>query len=213
MSERLHPSTERLQAYAEESLDGAERAAVRAHVVECAECGAEVAELRSLFEALSGLTAFAPSAGFADRVMTEVRVRKPAFAGITAWTERLVPQTTRAWAAAAAVLALPVVGASLLVGWVMSQPGVTAQGLWTLANDALGQVLSTSWHWALARFAGTSIATWLTQALELVGSLGHRDIGLAAVTFALVTVGSIYVLYQNLFRTQARRTEHASYVF
>lgn len=217
MSDRNHPTPDRLQSFVEEELDERDRAVVGAHVVECAECGREVAELRSLFTALSGLTAFAPPAGFADRVMTGVRVRRPVFApalaGVGAWAERLAPRSTRGWAAVAALLALPVVGASLLVGWLMSQPGVTAQGLWTMSTGLLGQVLNSSLHWAWTRFAGTNLAAWSTQALELAGSLGHAEVGLAAVAFALVTFGSLYILYQNLFRTHARRSEHASYVF
>lgn len=214
---RNHPTAERLQALVEESLDEAQRSEVEMHLSACAECRIELEELTVLFGALSGLERFAPSPVFADRVMAKVRVRRPAFApafaGASAWVERVTPRTTRGWAAAAAVLALPVLGAAVLITWVMSQPGVTPQGLLALSSDLFGQAASSGWQWAWARFAGTSLAAWLAQAAELAQTVGRGEIGLAAVLFATMTAGSTYVLYQNLFRTEPRRSEHATYVF
>lgn len=208
-----HPTTERLEAFVEETLDRTQNAAVDSHVSVCAECRAEVEELQSLFGALSSLASFAPSAGFADVVMAKVRVRRPAFAGAGAWVERVTPHTTRGWAAAAAVLALPVLGATALVAWLMSQPGVTPQGIWTLASAFTGDAVNSGWQWAWARFAGTTLAAWLAEAASVAQTVGRGEMGLAAVMFAMLTVGSTYVLYQNLFRTEPRRTEHATYVF
>ena len=102
-----HPSTERLNAFVEAGLGTPEQARVEAHLAGCPRCRDEVAELRSVFTALSEVPRFAPSLGFADRVMADVRVRQPAVAGAAAWAgrlERLVPQSTRGWAAAAAIL-------------------------------------------------------------------------------------------------------------
>lgn len=208
-----HPTTERLEAFVEESLDESQRAVVESHVSVCVECRSEVEELQSLFGALTALSSFAPSEGFADMVMTKVRVRRPAFAGAGAWVERVTPHTTREWAAAAALLALPVLGATALVTWLISQPGVTPQGLWTLASGLTGEAVTSGWQWAWARFAGTNLAAWLSRAAGMAQSVGRDEIGLAAVMFAVLTMGSTYVLYQNLFRTDPRRTNHATYVF
>ncbi len=208
-----HPTTERLESFVENALDEGQRRVVEAHVSSCPDCRVEVEELSSLFGALSILTQFAPSAAFSDTIMAQVRVRRQAFAGASAWVERVTPHTTRGWAAAAALLALPVVGATLLVSWLMSQPGVTPQSLWALTGDMTGRAVSSSWQWVWAEFAGTSLAAWLTQAAALAQTVGRGEIGLAAVLFATITAGSTYVLYQNLFRSEARRTEHATYVF
>lgn len=218
MSENAqHPATERLQELVEESLDERQRVAVESHLSVCATCRQEVEELQTLFGALSGLSTFAPSAGFANAVMAKVRVPVPAlapvFAGAGAWIERVIPQTTRGWAAAAAMLALPLLGATLLVTWLMAQPGVTPQGLWTLTSEFAGNAASSGWQWAWARFAGTTLAAWLSQAAELAQTVGRGEIGLAAVAFATMTAGSAYVLYQNLFRPEVGRTQHATYVF
>jgi hypothetical protein len=208
-----HPSAERLNAYVERALDGGEHGGVEAHLAACARCREEVAELRSVFAALSDLPRFAPSVGFGDRVMAGVRVRRPVTVTAGEWVERLTPQSTQGWAAAAAVLALPVLGATLLVAWVMAQPGVTPQGLWTVATQFTGEALSSGWHWAWTRFAETAMAGYLIRAASVLESVGRGEIGLAVVMFATFTAGSIYVLYQNLFRTQERRSENASYVF
>ncbi len=231
MEMRDHPTTERLQAFVEETLDGSQRASVAAHVSVCGPCGAELEELRVLFGVLSGLETFSPAPGFADAVMAKVRVRRPAFAGAgafgsswaegwagawtgaSAWVDRVLPKTTRGWAVAVALLALPVLGATLLVGWLMAQPGVTPQGLWTLGSGLAGDALVNGWHWAWTRFAGTTLAAWITQGAQLAQNVGRGEIGLAVVVFATLTAGSSYVLYQNLFRREARRTEHATYVF
>lgn len=208
-----HPTADQLQDLLERSLDSAQQSVVEAHVAECTDCRLELEELRALFGALSSLPRFAPAPAFADAVMAKVRVRQPAFAGVNAWVERVTPHTTRGWAAAVAVLALPVVGATLLVAWILSRPGVTPQGLWTVATSLAEQGASSGWQWAWARFAGTSLAAWVVQAAELIQSVGRAEIGLVAAMFMALTFGSAYVLYQNLFRSEPRRSENATYVF
>lgn len=216
MREELnHPTTERLQAFVEESLDRAERAGVDSHLASCTECRAEVEGLQSLFEVLSGLPELSPTPGFGDRVMRHVRVRRRGFAwsGAAAWLDRVTPQSTRGWATAAAVFALPVLGATVLLGWLLSQPGVSAQGLWTFTAALAGNAAGGGWEWVWGQVSGSILAVWATRAADLLGSVGRGEVGLAVVMFATMTAGSLYVLYYNLFRTrQPRRIEHASYV-
>ncbi|MDX1674475.1 MAG: zf-HC2 domain-containing protein [Longimicrobiales bacterium] len=214
MSERFsHPSTERLEAFVEEALDGADRAVVDSHLTRCSDCQAEVAELRTLFAALGDLPELEPSAGFADRVMERVRVRQPVLAAASAWLDRVTPQSTRGWAAAAAVFALPVIGTTVLVAWLLAQPGVSAQGLWTFGTALVGDAVVVGAQWVWTQLSSSTLAVWAAQAAEVVGTAGAGQVGLALVMFATLTAGSIYVLYQNLFRPQQqRRIEHASYV-
>jgi anti-sigma factor RsiW len=214
LSETLnHPTADRLEAFVEESLDGATEAVVRSHIATCATCQTEVAELQSLFELLSGLPELAPSAGFADRVMAGVRVRRPILERIAEWIERLAPDTNRGWAIAAAAFGAPVLASAAVVWWILSQPGVSAQNLAIFGAAIAGDALATGWQWVLARLATSSAAAWATAAADGITSLGRGEIGLAAVMFATMTLASIYVLYQNLFRTNARRTQHVSYIF
>lgn len=214
MSEQLsHPNAERLQAFVEESLADAQRAVVDSHLTRCSRCRTEVDELRSLFAALAELPTLAPAEGFADRVMARVRVRRPVLAAASAWLDRVTPRSTRGWAAAAAVFALPVIGATILMAWLLSQPGVSAQGLWTVGSALVADAAVGTGQWIWAQLSGSTLAVWATWAADLVASAGQGEIGLALVMFATLTASSIYVLYQNLFRTQQqRRIEHASYV-
>lgn len=214
MSDRLnHPDTERLQAYVETSLDAGDSAAVESHLVGCLRCRSEVDEYRELFAMLSGLPLLRPSGAFAERVMARVRVSVPWHVRVQEWVEKLLPRTTRGWAVATAILALPVMAGAGLTWWLVSRPGVTPQALWTFLTGLAGSALSSGWQWAWARFAGSSLATWAAAGMELVESAGRGEIGLVLVMFATATAASIWILYQNLFRTEARSSDYASYVF
>jgi anti-sigma factor RsiW len=208
-----HPTADRLEAYVERNLDGGDEAVVRSHLATCSRCQVEVAELQSLFEALSGLPQLSPSTGFADRVMVGVRVRRPLYDRVADWVEGFLPTTNRGWALAAAAVAAPVLTSTVLVWWILSQPGVSAQALAVVGVGMAGEALGTGWAWLWTAFAGSSLAAYLTALANLAASVGRGGLGLAAVMFATFTFGSIYVLYENLFRTNARRTEHASYTF
>jgi hypothetical protein len=214
VSDRLnHPTEERLEAYVEKTLVGAEQSLVESHLTNCGRCQAEVSELRSLFEALGSLPEVAPPAGFADRVMRDVRVRRPVFEWVGEWVDRLTPSTDRGWAIATAAAAVPVLASATLVWWILSQPGVSAHNIMVVASATASEAVSSGWQWLWVTFAGSNLAAWTGGLLELAQALGRGGLGLAAVMFATMTVASIYVLYENLFRPQTRRAEHASYLF
>ena len=214
MSDTLrHPDPERLQALVEESLDGPGTAQVQAHLTTCTRCRSEVEELRSLFGMLSSLAYHAPAAGFADRVMAGVRIRQPWHARAAEWLDRLAPKTTRGWAVATSMVALPAVALSALLWWLMSRPGVTVQGLWVMSTEFAGRGLDGAWGWLWSHVTASSLAAWATSAGEVVASVGRGGIGLGVVMFVTLTAASIWILYKNLFRTEARRTDYASFVF
>jgi anti-sigma factor RsiW len=208
-----HPTPDRLEAYVERTLDGAASVVVESHLAGCVRCETEVAELRSLFDALAALPELSPSAGFAHRVMRDVRVRRPVLDWLNEWIERLTPSTNRGWALTTAVVAMPVLVTAALAWWVLSHPAVTGQDLWLFATAQITAALASGWQLALSTFAGSALAAWLANLLDLAESVGRGGLGLAAVMFATLTLGSVYVLYENLFRPNARRAEHASYSF
>ena len=212
-----HPSPDRLHAFVEGSLDGGSAAVVDSHVASCARCEREVAELKSLFALLEGLAYETPAAGFADRVMTRVRVRSPWFARARewaeGWAERLTPKSTRALAVASVMIALPAAAMTGLVYWLLSRPGVSLQALWVVSSDFAERAAASTGAWLWSHIAGSSLAAWVGAATDLVASLGRGEVGLAAVMFATFTAASVWILYQNLFRTEARRDDYASYVF
>jgi anti-sigma factor RsiW len=210
---RNHPTLDRLEAYVERTLDRGDSAVVESHLAGCARCEMEAAEIQSLFQALASLPELSPSAGFADRVMRDVRLRQPVLDWLNDWIERLMPSTNRGWALTSAVVAMPVLLTAALAWWVLSHPAVTGQELVLFATAQGAQALDAGWAFALSSFAGSALAAWLTGLLDLAESVGRGGLGLAAVMFATMTMGSVYVLYENLFRPTARRAEHASYSF
>lgn len=208
-----HPEHERLHEFVEASLDAADTAVVESHLATCATCRVEVEELQSLFSGLSSLPYHAPPAGFAERVMAHVKVRRPWFAWVEDWLDRLAPRTTRAWALTSAMVALPAVATTTLVWWVLSRPGVTVQGLWVMATEFAGRAASVAGSWAWAQLAGSNLAGWAISLTEAGAALGRGGLGLGLVMFATLTAASIWILYRNLFRTESRRTDYATFVF
>ncbi len=209
----FHPEPEQLEAYAEGTIEIAQRAVLESHLLGCARCSADVEEWRGLFVALDALPPIEPSPGFVDRVMASVQVL-PAPARAAAGI-RWLPTSTKGWAVVAAFLALPVAGLTALVVWVLAQPWATPSAataglsyVWTALTGAAswtsGQVSAVVMETATAR-------TVVDLLRQFLGTLGTTGLGLAAVAFCLVAIGSAWVLYHNLVRTSTRVTNYAPY--
>ncbi len=113
-------------------LDGEEGfgvAPLRAHVRQCAVCDAELDKARELMVALDSLPDFAPSAAFADRVMSQVQVFEPWHAAAMNTAQRFVPATRPARVAAGLAAA---VSAGLL----------TAAGTWAVARADIALLMT-----------------------------------------------------------------------
>jgi anti-sigma factor RsiW len=96
----IHLSAEQIQALLEGDLprEGRERRLLEEHLTACARCSSEVDAWRVLFADLSELAARPlprPSAGFADRVMSAVRITEPVAEPARGWWARLVPGRDR----------------------------------------------------------------------------------------------------------------------
>ncbi len=145
--------------------------------------------------------------------MAGVRLPEPVLVRILELLRRLVPTTTKGWALASAFLAVPVLVGTGAVVWLMSQPGVTVQGLWTMTSGAAAEGISAAGTWLWSQWLDSTVAVYASQALELVTSRSGGAIGLALVMFATLSAASVWILYQNLFRSDTRRTHYASYSF
>lgn len=216
----MHPDTERLQGYADDSIPSGDRAVVASHLEACARCAAEVAEWRSLFATLSSLPRLAPRPGFADRVMAGVKLpgAVPVYAP---WlergrrlAERLTPTSTGGWALATAFVTLPLLVAGLLGYWVVANEYVTPAALWAFATERATSDLQG---------LGTSVLSTLIQSdltvsgirlmRRIIDTAGVSGLGALVLGVAFTTTLSIWVLYRNLFRTPTRESNHVSYSF
>ncbi|MGH7460050.1 MAG: anti-sigma factor family protein, partial [Longimicrobiales bacterium] len=197
----------------ENGLEGLERGRVERHLFGCSLCQREVAELRGLFAALSRLQHFSPAPGFMSRVMAHVKLPEPWWARAGRAIRPFAPRTSRGWAFASAVLALPLVGFSAVMFWLLSKPYVTGEGLLSFTLQQVGTRLSVAFDSAVSILIQSNLTLLLARGLEVFSNSGLRGAGAAAMVFAGVTILSAWILYQNLFRTTTRRSDYASYSF
>lgn len=140
---------------------------LRAHVRECAACRAELARAETVAEALDVLPHFAPSIGFADRVMADVQVFEPWHVALADTARRLVPASAPLrMLAASGALAM---GALLttIVLWVLARADVLA----FTTDAAAAHVRGALWDGlrsTVIALAGTSATSGATVALALV---------------------------------------------
>jgi hypothetical protein len=213
VSDLNHPAVQRLEAFVEETLELAERATVRSHVLACPRCQTEVDELRGLFAALTRLQHFSPAPGFVQRVMAHVKLPEPWWRRAGSYFQPVVPRTTRGWAFASALFALPLVGVGAVMLWVLSKPYVTSENLVAFTLQQIGTYVSSAFNSAVSILIQSNLTLLLARGLEAFSNSGLRSAGAVALMFAGLTVLSAWVLYQNLFRTPARRSDYASYSF
>lgn len=220
----LHPEEEQIEAYAEGVLDGGDRAVIESHVLSCADCQGAVEEWRALFAALEGLPQLAPSVGFADRVMARVTVasRSQVWAGYALAQVRAagraigrwMPQTTRGWAFATAMLGLPAILVSGFIAWLLSRDYVSAESLWIAARDTVDRGAQRLGEAVVQSFMQTDVVAWLVANTgEFVATTGMRGVGTLMALAGAATMLSVYVLYRNLFRTPTRESHYVTYSF
>jgi hypothetical protein len=180
-------------------LDGEEGFGVtplRAHVRQCASCEAELERARELMVALDALPDFAPSAGFADRVMSQVQVFEPWHAAALSGARRFAPATRPARIAAG-------VGAAL-------SAGVLATGAtWAVARAdialLLAQVGLERFRDQLSAASSDVVATVLGQPGLQAMQQGSPEVAAAAVGGFVAVVG-LGVVGLRALAGAARRT-------
>lgn len=210
----MHPTTENLEAFAEGTIAPADGSVIESHLLGCPRCENVIEEWRSLFHALAALPRFVPTSGFTDRVMLRVRIPQPWHARAAATLGRLLPRTTRGWALAAALLALPILAGGTFFGWLLSKSYVTTHGLWVYGTDRMFNAVQALVTSAALFLMETDVAAWL---VKLGGTLlttgGVRGVGVLAAGGAVLTIVSIWVLYTNLFRTSDRESTYVTFSF
>jgi hypothetical protein len=105
-------------AYAVDALDELERARFEQHLAECAECRAEVEELRDAANLLPETAATAPPSALRDRVLADIATVRPLppETGVPAPARQRPPRRILAGLVAAAV-ALIVLGGAVATVW------------------------------------------------------------------------------------------------
>ncbi len=216
-----HLSPERLQDYIDGVLAQPHMARVETHLDGCGACRAEAGAWRELVERIESVPELAPSAGFAQRVMAQVRigrlVREPAAVSSRTrvlalaghWASRLLPRTQKAWAVISGVAVTPATVVVLLVYTVFSNPAVTpghlASFVWWQVNGAASAVGGL----AADMLFESAIMFYAYSALEALAAAPLLS-ALAAMSLAAATGASGWVLYRNLIPTQKVDGEYAT---
>jgi hypothetical protein len=180
-------------------LDGEEGfgvAPLRAHVRQCASCDAELDKARELMVALDSLPDFAPSAAFADRVMSQVQVFEPWHAAALNTAQQFVPATRPARMAAG-------------VGVAVSAGLLTAAGTWAVARADIALLMT---QFGLERFreqvsaATSDLVTTVLGQPGLAAMLSSSPEMLALITGGFVAVTGLAVVGLRTLATASRRT-------
>lgn len=209
----LHPGPDRLEAYVEGVLHDSDRVVVESHLVSCGRCRAEAEEWRAVFAALAALPRIEASPGFADRVMAGVRVPNPWMARLGALIRRLVPTGTAGWVLVTAFLALPALVGGGVVAWLLSRPSITAAGLWIFILERTVDGVRSLAGRAGSALLESGAALWVwNSAKSVLAGVGTVELGAAAAAFAVVMLLSLWILYDNLFRTSTREKHYAMHV-
>lgn len=215
----MHPTTEKLQGYVEDSLAAADRAILESHLNSCAVCNGEVEEWRSLFSVLKTLPQMEPSKDFVNRVMANVKLPDPwyvrAAARVRSELQVFVPRTTRGWAFATAMMAVPFLFFGGLFAWVLSHPFVTPQTVASFAADKSFKVIEGAASGTLANLLQSDVALLFARGLEALRNAGLGTAGALAAAIAIGIGVSAWVLYTNLFRKTTTRAndDYVSYCF
>lgn len=201
---REHIPAETLQDYVEGVLPGRRSARAAAHLAACDACRTEKKGWEGLFGSIAALGRFAPTAGFAERVMARVRIPAPvpalwAEAGrrVAAWGRGLLPRTRRGWAIAGGVASAPTISMAALVFLVFSHPLLTA-GTFTTYVSWKASALLGSLFASLASAMVESVA--LFRAYSLLETLLSSPVlvGVGGVVFSLTCGLALWVLYRNI---------------
>ena len=158
-------------------------APLRAHVRQCPECQAKVDEARVIVDALEELPHFAPSSVFADRVMQQVHIFEPWHVAARNSALRLVPRSTPARIAAAAmgVAATTVLAVASL--WIAMRLDLLTMFSGTAVQRGREIVAS-----AIEGLVGAAFGA---AALSVVHAMGAVGLILATVLLAVAAIGAV----------------------
>ena len=159
---------------------------LRAHVRQCDRCRAELDEARQLVAELEHLPHFAPSSGFADRVMAQVQVFEPAHVAARESLRRWVPQSrsARAFAGAAAALVAMVLSVSAL--WLGARFDAVA--------FFSGLVIDRARRTMLAGLGDLIGATLGQPALDALRTSGPAGVALGLTGLLLLVATAVFAL-------------------
>lgn len=175
-------------------LDGEEGFGVsplKAHLAQCAGCRAEYEAQREVVLALEGLPHIAPSARFADAVMTQVQVFEPWHVALRDQVARALPRTQAGRALVFGTGGVMAVTMTLLTVWLAHRADAVLF-LLALVGQRLRDAVSGGVHDAVVATVGQGAATQVAAG-GLAGvaiALSVLAAGILGTAFGLKTLAS-----------------------
>jgi len=208
--EEAHVPAGSIQDYLENLLPAQPAARLEAHLQGCSSCRRKVEEWEGFLGSFESLEHFAPSPGFASRVMEQVMVPAPVPATgrgwptvpgrVLSWIRGFLPKTRHGWAVVGGMASAPTITMAALVYLLFSRPQLTpsAFGSYLLWKAS---ALIESLFSAISAMAMESAT--LLRLLELLEPLARSPLflGLGGLVFSLLSAGALWVLYRNLIVT------------
>lgn len=205
-----HPEGPDLQDWIEGLLPGRAAARIENHLEGCPVCAREAERWTTLIGHLEGLPRLSPAAGFAERVMAEVRVPVPTLVAEpgrgwirehgSAWLGALGARTRERWAMVSGVALTPVTVVGVILYTVFSHPlltpGTLAAFLWLKAQALLASASETA-----AGAVATSVSTVRAHGMvEAAFTSPELALG-GALLLAAGMLSAVWILYRNLIAT------------
>jgi hypothetical protein len=142
-------------------------APLKAHMRDCADCHARVAEARRVVDTLERLPHFAPSHRFTDRVMAQVPVFVPWHVAARDSVLRWLPRSRPARVAVAALATSAASVLTLAILWVTTQTD-----LLVVASGAAGSQVRNAAYQAASQLLSLVLGDQALHVLQPMGGLG-----------------------------------------
>lgn len=197
-----------LERLAEGELPSSEESSARAHIADCVRCAAEFEAYETLFARLGDLPRFAPSAAFADAVMSRVELA-PQESAVLAWLRRLVPTTRRGWAVIGSALVVPAMPIIAIVMMLITQPLLTPTtlGQWGLLRfESMSQAMMA---WLYDRSVNSGLYGFAENGINTLQTLPMSALGVTIALLAVAIPLSAWGLVR-LTRTPMRSVNYAN---
>jgi len=218
-----HLSPEGLQDLLDGALGAGDRRRAEAHLAHCNPCRKEFQHWEGVFARLSSLEHMAPSDGFGERVFEAWQAVRPSTLspagtgmrlfgdwtpGLAAAARRLVPESPRGWAAAAALVSIPMIPLIAVIGAVLAHPLLSFGALASFVRWRAGDALLGIAGFIATEFVSHPVTYWLWEGLGAAAAAP----GLAMVAlfsgWAAAAV-SAWILYRHLVVPSLEARHHA----
>lgn len=200
-----HIKDQEFEAYLEGELEPARAQELESHTAVCEMCHTEMESWKFIFEGLSELPAFEPSAGFADKVMAQVSVPEYEPAWVKFWNriEAYFPTTTRGWAMASILTAIPVLVLGGAGAWLLAQPEVTLGGVAMLVYAQVLLLGQTIFQSGVELLQNQGVYALGEQILTQIKGIDPVVAGGAGVGYLMLMLISMWTVYTNVVKGES----------